>query len=424
MNAEIKNTDSSHRDVRFNAIINILEGAFAGSGYGFASFITIIPLFVSQLTDSAILIGLIPAIHEVGFQLPQLLTVGKVRKLSRYKPMVLMMTLHERLPFFGLALVAYFLPRLENNTALVLVFGLLIWQGLGGGLTATVWQSMLGKIVPNTWHGRFFGAQSSASNLLASGSAIVAGQILDRFASPIDFTLCFLLAGLGFMISQGILGTVREDAHTPAQAQGDRSQTWADLKRLLKRDRGFRRFLSVRIICQVGMVATSYYAVYTVGELGVSASLVGWLTGVLIFLEMLFNPLFGYLGDRKGHRLVLFIGTIAAMISAALAGWTTSIPGWFLVFGLTGIGYVSAWTTSMVISLEFGSRADKPMYVALSNTLLAPATLVAPFLASWCIESYGYSTLFRASAAVYLIAVLWSFSLLRMGMKDKAIVGA
>src|SRR3970040_2093015 len=103
--------------------------------------------------------------------------------------MVLAMTVHERLPFFGLALVAWFLPALERRTALILVFALLIWQGLGGGYTAIVWQSMIRKIIPASWRGGFLGGQSSAANLLASGAAGAAGQILDRLYFPLAFSL-------------------------------------------------------------------------------------------------------------------------------------------------------------------------------------------------------------------------------------------
>ena len=41
----------SHDNVRFNATVNILDGAFFGAGLGFASVTTIIPLFVSLLTN-------------------------------------------------------------------------------------------------------------------------------------------------------------------------------------------------------------------------------------------------------------------------------------------------------------------------------------------------------------------------------------
>jgi len=144
MNEATSPTPSPPDDVRFNVTVNILDGAFFGVALGFASFTTIIPLFVRQLTDSPELIGLIPAIHSVGWQLPQLLTAGRVRRLTRFKPMVMTMTVFERVPFLGLAVVAYLLPKLEPTFALMLIYVLLIWQGLGGGFTATVWQSMIG----------------------------------------------------------------------------------------------------------------------------------------------------------------------------------------------------------------------------------------------------------------------------------------
>jgi hypothetical protein len=58
----------------FNFLVNLIDGGFFGLGIGFASFVTVLPLFVSSLTDSAILIGLIPAVHVVCWQFPQLFT--------------------------------------------------------------------------------------------------------------------------------------------------------------------------------------------------------------------------------------------------------------------------------------------------------------------------------------------------------------
>src|SRR5574342_36630 len=114
------------QNLRFNFTVNILDGGFFGLALGFASFITIIPLFVSQMTDSALLIGLVPAIHSVGWHFPQLLTAGWVSRAKRIKPLVLWTTIHERVPFLGLALVAWFLPQLGVQTAVVLTFLLLV----------------------------------------------------------------------------------------------------------------------------------------------------------------------------------------------------------------------------------------------------------------------------------------------------------
>ena len=144
------------RSFKYNFTLNLFEAGFFGLGIGISSYQTILPLFVSNLTESAILIGLIPAIHLAGWQLPQLFLANRVSRQKRYKPMVLALTIHERLPFLGLAIAAWFLPDIGKQLTLVLVFIMLIWQGLGGGVTAIAWQSLMSKIIfPNRW-GAFF----------------------------------------------------------------------------------------------------------------------------------------------------------------------------------------------------------------------------------------------------------------------------
>jgi len=67
------------KTLKHNVLFNLLDGAFFGFGIGFGSFTMIIPLFVSNMTNSALLIGLIPAIHNVGWQLPNCsLRIGSV----------------------------------------------------------------------------------------------------------------------------------------------------------------------------------------------------------------------------------------------------------------------------------------------------------------------------------------------------------
>ncbi len=413
MTETMQSPAQSRLDTRFNTTVNLLDGAFFGFALGFSSFITIIPLFVSQLTDSAILIGLIPAIHVVGWQLPQIFTAGRVRRLSRFKPMVLTMTIQERLPFLGLALLAWLLPGLQRDLALGLVFLLLIWQGLGGGFTATVWQSLIGKIVPVSWRGSFFGAQSAAANLMASVSAVLAGYILERFPSPLDFTLCFGLAAVAMGISFIFLAATREVDHIPARTYDAITPEFADIKGILRKDRVFRRFVIVRMIFQMGMVAFAFYAIYVVNELDVSVGMAGWMTGVLIFGEVIVNPLIGILGDRKGHRRVLAFGALSAFVSTVLAGWATAVPAWFFIFAFAGVGYAVGWTTMMVMSLEFGQPHQQATYIGLSNTLLAPATFLAPFVAGWLIGAFGYRAMFLCTAGIFLLGAVLSVNMSR-----------
>ena len=135
--------------LRHNTFVNLWDGSLFGFGVsGLASYVTIIPLFLSFLTESTALIGFVATLFHIGWQVPQLLTSSYVASMRRYKPMVLAATLAERVPYFGLALLALAIPAIGIDIALILVLILLTLQSLAGGFTGTAWQSMISKIMP------------------------------------------------------------------------------------------------------------------------------------------------------------------------------------------------------------------------------------------------------------------------------------
>jgi len=398
------------KSLKHNILVNMLDGGFFGFAIGFATFSTVIPLFVASLTSSATLIGLIPAIHSMGWQLPQLFTAHRVSQQARYKPMVVLMTTQERLPFLGLALVAWFAPQIGIETSLILTFIMLIWQGLGGGLTATAWQSMIGKIIPSETRGTFFGAQSAAANLLASVSAIFAGLILQRLTSPQDFSLNFLLCFLGMVISWFFLMMTREPSRPPTH-DVQQKDFWKDLRTILHKDVNFRWFLVVRMFSQLATMGYAFYTVYAVNNLGMSVLSVGILTSVLLATQIVANPIMGFFGDRWSHRRVMVIGIAASILSSFLA-WRAPSASWFYpVMILAGISSVAIWTIGMTMIQQFGSEFQRPSYIGLGNTLIAPFTILAPFLGGWLADKKGYPAAFITSAlfGLFTISILQWF---------------
>ena len=399
--------ESLERDKNFpfNFIVNVFDGGFFGFGMGFASFVTVLPLFVSTLTDSAILIGLIPAIHVVGWQLPQLFTAQGVSKQRQYKPMVMFRTVQERIPFLGLALIAWFVPKIGPQLALGLTFMMLVWQGLGGGLAATAWQAMVAKIIPGDRWGLFFGAQSAAANLLASGSAILAGVILERMVSPQDYTLCFLLTFSAMAISYVFLGLTRESASPPVPVIEGQPGYWSSLGKILRNDHNFRWFILVRILAQFGTMGFSFYTVYAVRQYNITEGMAGILTGVLTIMQTAVNPLMGALGDRWSHRRVMGFGLCAAVLSSALAWLLPGVSWFYLVFSLAGIANVAVWTIAMAMTLEYGTETERPAYIGLANTLVAPTAFLIPLFGGWLADTSGYRATFMASAIGGMVTV-------------------
>lgn len=386
------------KHLKYNVIVSMADAAFFGIGWGFGSFGTIIPLFFAQMTNSALLIGLIPAIHAVGWQIPQLFTAGWVLRMRKYKPAVLLMTIHERVPYLGLVLAAWLLPVFGAKIVLPLAFIMLIWQGLGAGFTANPWQSMIAKIIPPDSRGTFFGTQAAVANVLISFSAVGAGYMLDILKSPLDFALCFLITSAALGGSYFFLSLTREPEDTEKVMPAGDHNFWKSARAILRKDANFRWFLAFRVIYQFATMGFAFYIVYGLRAFSMDALTAGYLTAALTIAQTIANVGMGWLADRLGHRSMLIAGALAVALSS-LAAWAATGVGWlYLVFVLSGLANVSYWTIGMAMTVQFGSETERPIYIGLSNTLIAPATIIAPLLGGWIADIAGYQTTFALSA--------------------------
>jgi len=392
------------KNLKHNFTVNLLDGGLFGFGLGFASFTTMIPLFVATLTSSATLIGLVPAIHNVGWQLPQLLMAKRIARMERVKPYVTFMTVQERLPILGLGIVGLLVPRIGVRVALILTFILLIWQGLGAGLTANAWQIMVSKIIPSNILATFFGAQSAAANLLASLGAYLAGTLLVVLNPPYDFSTCFFIASLLLVSSWVFLNLTREEKREMPSGGCVPQPLWHDIRSILKRDRSFTHFLISRFIAHFGMMAFAFYSVYAVKILRMTTVQVGVMTSILMVTMMVMNPLLGRLSDRWSRKWVLVIGSVCAAVSALLAVLIKEVNLFALVFLLNGAANTAFWTIGITMSLEFGEEAEKPTYVGMANTLVAPAAIIAPLIGGLLADAFDYVTAFITSAVMAFIA--------------------
>ena len=396
------------KNLKHNLTVNLWDGGLFGAALGFASFSTILPLFVASMTDSATLIGLVPAIHSAGWLFPQLFTASHVSRLRQYKRTVLMMTIHERIPFFGFAIVALLLPFIGLNAGLVLTMFLLTWQGLGGGVTANAWTSMISKIMPPDSRGTFFGMQAGLANLFISISAIGAGYLLDYLASPLDFAACFFLASFFFTLSWFALALTREPEDTEKVIPERKTHFWVAAKKVLGKDRNFNWFLAARFLSQFATMGFSFYIIYALRRFDMTPVIAGYLTAAVTISQTVANVGMGWIGDRIGHRAMLILGAFAALLSAVLAWNAASISWFYPIFILTGLTNVSIWTIGIAMTVDFGTEAERPMYIGLSQTLTAPATIIAPIIGGWIVDSAGFIPTFIISTmlSVVMIAIL------------------
>ena len=344
--------------------------------------------------------------HTAGWQLPQLFIADYVSRQKRYKPLVLWFTIHERLPFLMMAAVAWLSPKMTPQLILFATFFALAWQGFGGGFTANPWQSMIARIIPSNQKGTFLGLQGGAVNILFSIGAVISGIILVNYDSPLDFTLCFLIASGLLVFSYIAVALTVEEPGLAQPAFTNQLKIIDNLVAVLKNDRNFSWFLTGRLLTQFATMASAFYIIYIVRQFEINESTAGVMTAVLAGTQIIANPLMGWLGDQLGNRLILAFGVSAVTLSAILAAFAPTILWFYPVFILLGISNVAVWTIVMSITMEFGSESELPTYIGLANTLVAPGAILAPLFGGWLADLAGFKATFMVSAGFGLVTLI------------------
>jgi len=204
----------------------------------------------------------------------------------------------------------------------------------------------------------------------------------------------------------GTLSLTREPAHELVAVTEDTPRTRQRMGKILREDANFRWFLLAKAFTACAIVGVSFYSLYAVQRFSAPESVLGIMTGVLTLSQMSANLLFGWLGDRWGHRLMYVIGGLMMAASALLAVLAPSVGWLYLVFGLAGAARAAFWAVTISFTLEFGTLEERPVYIGMANTLIAPITLGAPIVGGSLAQAWGYPPLFIICSIAGLLTAL------------------
>ena len=381
------------RNATRNFVLNVFDGGFFYLGLSLVSRYTVLPLFVERLTGERWVQGLIPMLAQTGWFLPGLFLAPLVASLPRRKPMVLLATLGERLPMLALGLLLFFMPHLPALTMLGLFFALFAIHTFSSGFASIPWQDFIARIIPGNRWGIFFGVQSGFGGLLGLGGAFIAAWVLTQWSFPQSVGVLALLCFASMVISFLCLASTVEPAMQPVPRQSIVSFLQG-VGPLLKRDPRFRSFLIARAGIALGLLGHNFLTAAALERFGLKDSEIAPFTAALFAAQAAADLILGWLADRWGHKQVLEISTGLGVISLILAVIAPT-PAWFiLIFVLVGATQAGYQLSGFTMVMGFSNPAERPTYIGVANTAMAPITIVGPLMAGWLAELAGYNTLF------------------------------
>ncbi len=366
---------------------------------------TILPFYIGQFTDSQILIGLIPTVFLVGTTLPQLFMANFLRKTRIRKKYLVLAASIQRFGIFGLFVLAILQPRLGLSPALTLVlfFTLFAVQHIASGFYVPTWLDFLSKSIPRK-RGLLFGISNFAGGLMGLGLGWLLSYLLDRFpyqqAIPIIFGISFAAS----LIS--LIGILSWREVVPPESFFEDENAQEDSLTGVLTDKNFVQYLIWRGLMVILEIATPFYTVSALNRLAINASQVGVFTTILSFAQAVLNPLWGWLGDKKGFLLIVKISAITGSLAAIIALAFPSLFTYYLVFLLVGAMLSGFSISNFNVIFEFSPKQLIPMYTAVSQISLTPLSSVVPLLGGVIAENFGYHVNYWLAGGLGLLSVI------------------
>lgn len=393
-----------------NALLNAAGESLFGFKFWLVPSSTVLTLLLTRYGASERMLGAIVSIETACSLLPQLLGAYIFRSRRRLKQHLIIWHIVAMLPFLLLmGLLTFRADRLDPTLYCWLMLACHGGYWLAIGIVVAAWMDFVAHIFPAPVRGTAMGMASFGSAMAGTAAGLLAGWLILRNPGPEVFAWMYAAAwliGTGSMF----LWIPVEDAG--AEGAGDMpTPTWAELKDCFRssfHEPNFQalmvgRLLGVLGFCIAPFVARNYSAPAGGGladsvivSCGAAATLGGAIGGLTI----------GRIGDHKGHRSGMLIGMALQCITLLTLLFGHGLAGCILSFACMGLAGGCGISFSNLV-YETCRHPNRMAHIALTNLAVGIVMAFAPLAGGLAAAQWGLHSLFAASLALSLCALLW-----------------
>ncbi|MDH3213161.1 MAG: MFS transporter [Myxococcales bacterium] len=385
------------RNLRRNYLSHLCHGLLGQTGMRLVNAPTFVPVYIASLAGFDAAVGLARGLQYLGMSLSPVVGATVIEHRRRVLPVGFVVGALMRVQILGLALSGLLLPAPWSLVSAWLFLGLF---GAFLGVQGVVFSFLVAKVIPVEKRGVLLGLRNALAGATAAGVAFLAGRYLiepealgNGYAAT--FLLAFGLTSLGLLV----LLFVREPATPQVREAARVGQRLRELPALLRSDRSFTRYFVARALAVTGRMGVPFYVLYAAERVPLGGRRLGELTAAFVVGQSVGNLFWGLVADRRGFRAVFLAALTLWMLAALLLMSTTSYAALLLVFTALGAGLGGFQMSAQNLVLEFGSRRNLPMRIAVANSASELVAAIGAVLGGVLAGALSYVAVFWIAIA-------------------------
>jgi len=384
----------------------------------------VLTAFAAHLTSNPLILGLIAPLQSATWSLPQVWTIGWLRRTRRALPLYHWSAVLRMLSWIVLVAVVF----LSRSAPLLLVTLMLfvVVGGLAAGVTGLPFIEVVAKIIPARQRGLVFGWRGALGGVLAIAGAPVVLYFTGpdaRFDFPTNYALLFIVAGVTQMLGFFAFSLVKEP---PSEPSDNHPRLSLKLIRTIWRgDRNYRHYVRGRTLFELSSMANGLIIVYASQRLGVRLELAGMYLLVSSILRPVFSVAAGRVSVRIGNRLPVSFGMLAQAVGwimlllALPLGVRDRAAEYYMipVYALTAIQKGLIFSNLMALGLNVTPEDERPLYMGALNTWIGVVSIVGA-LNGAIAKTIGFEALFALTTVLSILSA-WQFMTLHERLDDE-----
>ncbi|MEQ9663848.1 MAG: MFS transporter [Parasphingopyxis sp.] len=393
-----------NENLRANYIAHFSHGMLGMTGFRIMMAPTFLPAYLFLITGSNFLVGLGQSLQQMGAVLSPMISASNVEHRKRVLPVAIRIGAAMRVQILLLALAGYFLT---GSLLIFATFFFLFCLGFFMGQQRVAFQMLLAKVIPIERRGRLQAYRNIAGGAVAAllsyfaGAYFITHNVLGNGYAT-TFLLSFILTSIGLYVLWRFMREPEPPTIRPRVSMRERLRDFPELLG----DRDYRNFLIAQLLVVAARISTPFCILYAADKMDMDGTAIGMLTLAFLGADTLSNLIWGHLGDRQGYRLTFIVSILIWMIALVLLIVAQgAVPIYLAFFGI-GASMSGYMMSSSTIILEFGSRDDLPMRLAMSTTAETSMATIGPLAGGAIAWGFGYLPLFFISIAFLLAALL------------------